>query len=85
MDNTVCRADRLSSGERLSLSELVRLSEEQEKEVMAYVLAQPEARFNKLMKVFGARWQEYGEAKLANRTRMRELCDEAKDRVNGGH
>ena len=79
MDNTVCRADRLDG--ELTLSELVRLSEEQEKELITYVMGQPEARFNKLMKVFGPRWQSYGEAKLANRKRMKELAVEG--RVNG--
>ena len=77
MDNTVCRADRLSSGGELTLSELVHISDQQERDVMAYVMAQSEVRFNKLMRVIGPRWREYTELKLNNRRRMRELAEKA--------
>ena len=73
-DNTHCRYSRLASGERLTLEELLRISDKQERELMAYMLAQSESRFNKLMKVYGEQWRQYTKMKLRNRARMKELC-----------
>lgn len=81
--NAEYHLERLTSGEELSLSELMRISHEQEQQLMQYVLAQPQAKFERLMKVLGPRWQEYTAMRVRNRARLKELCSDQGERVNG--
>ncbi len=81
-ENLQCNLRRLDDPDNLSLVELVRMSEQQERELMTYVMSLPQARFDKVMACIGARWKEYTELKLANRKRMKELAEQG-ERVNG--
>jgi hypothetical protein len=79
-ENAEYRIERLTSEPEPSLGELLRISEQQERELMTYVMSLPQAKFDKLMTAISPRWREYTELKLRNRKRMQELSER---RVNG--
>jgi hypothetical protein len=73
--NAECNLERLADPDRLSLRELVQISEQQERELIQYLMAQPQARFDKLTKALEPRWKYYSELKLRNRKLMQEICE----------
>jgi hypothetical protein len=81
--NAEYNLERLADPDRLSLRELIQISEQQERELIQYLMAQPQARFDKLTKALEPRWKYYSELKLRNRKQMKELADQGEERING--
>jgi hypothetical protein len=59
------------------------ISHQSEKDLIQYVMAQPQAKFDRLMKVLEPRWQEYTTMRVRNRARLKELCGDQGERANG--
>jgi hypothetical protein len=83
LENAEERIGRLANADSLSLKELMEISHQQERELMTYLMAQPQRKFDKLMAAIGPRWREYAELKLRNRARLKELAAQQGEPLNG--